>query len=478
MGGADRWSPRHCIHCAFICGLLVASVGLCYFNWHLLWRVEFNLGPPCGVRIHLPPAEHASNQHLGAFRAATAVVSHSPFPSPPALAESPAALLAARPLPPDLADTTSLAPSPGPASTAEPTACLNCDVLDIKLPSTPGDWSIEGSCPLPRGKSGNASQVLARLLEAGDERCSGDACNTWIAYIGDSLLRAPFNHVIDLLLGRDWPLGGDRGVFNLTTYHVDHRVCCVVREEINAEEEIKALASPRLQCEFSRAFETVEYVRGFFRSRAGGGARTARNVCITWQWSRLADANLRAALSNYTGIAVSGQDGYQTTADKAAASPQLIVIDPGLHVIMSQQSVNEYSEQVGLLLACMRDIAAAQHQQQQQQPTRFVFQDITSVIDAHLPEKKRALLNETAVVRFNAILHERLSGIADTDSSARRWLRIVPAYRITAAGGGAGKGLVAPNGDGVHYRGGYSNIVAQLHLFFMGTDAPVRFCRP
>lgn len=289
--------------------------------------------------------------------------------------------------------------------------------------------------------------------------------------------------MIDLLLGRDWPPGGDRGKFNLTTYHVDHRVCCAVSDGIAIEDEVESMAfgSSRLQCEFSRAFSTVEYVREFFASRSGG-TRPARNVCITWQWQRLADANLRATLSNYTGIDVTRRRGNQR--DVAAMSPQMIVVDPGLHAIMSQQPVDEYDEEVGLLLACMSDIAAAQqrHQQQHQPgeglvPTRFVVQDITSIVDAHMPEKKRALLNETGVMRFNTKLYERLNAVVKTDASAQRWLRIVPTYRITAARGGAGKGLVGPYGDGVHYVGGYSNVVAQLHLYFMGAEAPVRFCR-
>jgi hypothetical protein len=338
------------------------------------------------------------------------------------------------------------------------------------MPSrAPDDWNLEGACPLPR-RSGNASQVVELLLERSHERCfEGGACNTWLAYIGDSLLRGPFNHLIDMLLGHEWPPGAGRNTFDLTTYHVDHRVCCTV-----AADDSDISLGPRLHdCEFTRAFDTVEYVRNFFLSRskpvAGGGVLTRRSICITWKWNKHADADLRDALTNYTNSHI-------------ALSPQAIVVNPGLHVVLRRYTTAAYDEQVARLLERMQSIAMAQSRQSPDiVPTRFVVQDISALIDAHMPERKRAMLNETGVLRFNTRLYHHINAAinaADAPGSPKpaQWLRVLPAHRLTAACGGQAQGLVEPAGDGVHYEGGYSNIAAQLHLFFMSPDAPPRFC--
>jgi len=342
------------------------------------------------------------------------------------------------------------------AGTSFRSSCLECDVVDIRLPLK-DEWRFKGTCPIPQN-SGTPSEAIVRLIE-NEERCSNGKCNVWIAYIGDSLLRSPFSHLIDTMLGSDWPSGADRNKWNLSTYHVDQRVCC--RKNYGAKPA--GLGSHGIDCKFSRAFDTIAFVRRSFRN----GDDDRSDVCITWQWNRLADGNLKNLVADYTGI------HNHDLQDDAAFAPQMIVVNPGLHAIMSGVAKYEFLNGVRSLLSQMRDTSIIQSQLGLV-PTRFVWHDITSVIDADLPKSKRKLLNESMVVDFNAAMQKVLTEELRADDT-RRWLRVLPANRLTTLG--RKHGLVKALGDGVHYIGGYTRVIAGLHMYFMNATAATSFCR-
>jgi hypothetical protein len=362
--------------------------------------------------------------------------------------------------------------------------CLDdsCDILDIQIDDTGGSNPYQlafepsrasGCADLASpeiGAFGNATRLIAQVLK-NQERCvtlnaTGEAMttrNVWIAYIGDSLLRSPFNHLVDMLVGREF--GEGRNVFNLTTYHVDHRVCCRLVEE-GAGSSFNIDTG---RCTFTRAFDTAAYVRWYFRETGevdddNSDKTTNDHVCVTWQWNRLADRALRETLGSYTG----GDDGY-------SSSPQLIIINPGLHEILAQTPVETYVDDVKQVLTLMQDVAEAQRARGLV-PTRLVFQEPTSLVDGQLKPEKRALMNQTMVDTF----YEGLLKVwAWTESDGRRlseWLRVLPTYRLTSEQGRR-HGLVVPAGDGVHYTGGYQAIVVRLHLYFTGVDAKSWGCK-
>lgn len=178
--------------------------------------------------------------------------------------------------------------------------CLDCDILGIEPPPYPvdGDWNIRSACALPQN-SGNRTQIVD-TLSMNEERCLRSKCSVWIAYVGDSLLRSPFNHLVDILMGHDWPIGGDCNTFNLSTYHVDHRVCCRVFDTKEHE---------RLQCSFSRAFDTPQFVRDFFQA-TDHVTKPSRDICITWQWNRLTIRHCALLLLITPALILT--DGYHT----------------------------------------------------------------------------------------------------------------------------------------------------------------------
>lgn len=148
------------------------------------------------------------------------------------------------------------------------------------------------------------------------------------------------------------------------------------------------------------------------------------------------------------------------------------MINPGLHVIMSQTSKDDYAHDIDMLLSQLQGTAKAQ-KLLSLQPTRFVFHDVTSLIDADMREDKRALVNKTMVDQFNAELSIRLLRMLALEGT-NTWLRILPTNRLTAFG--PKLGLVEPHGDGIHYAGGYQNIVVQLDLYFLSAFAASSFC--
>lgn len=334
-------------------------------------------------------------------------------------------------------------------------SCLRCDVEDIRLPLK-DEWPFRGSCPIPQ-ISDTPSAAIAGLL-GNTERCSSGRCNVWIAYVGDSLLRSPYSTLIDTMLGPEWPVGGDRNKWNLSTYHVDQRVCCRGNRSGTSNDDMRAL-----DCAFSRGFDTIAFVRSFFRDGDTGGT----DLCLSWQWNRLADGTLRDLVTNYTGIHGS------TLQDDASFAPQMIAINAGLHAIMSGQTKSEYMHGIKSLLAQMSDTAAIQNQLGLV-PTRYVWHDITSVIDADMPDGKRKLVNESRVIEFNAALQELLRAQLNAPDT-KQWLRVLPANRLTTLG--RKNGLVKALGDGVHYVGGYQRVIVGLHMYFINADAAPSFCR-
>jgi hypothetical protein len=120
-------------------------------------------------------------------------------------------------------------------------ACLACDVLDIQLPSNAAsdiytdadDWNLEGACHLPRN-AGNSEEIMTNRLSY-TERCTGDTCVVWHAYVGDSQLRYPYDHLINVLFGYDWP-DGQRNVKNVANHHLDRRVCCYMHQRAEKQQ--------------------------------------------------------------------------------------------------------------------------------------------------------------------------------------------------------------------------------------------------
>jgi len=195
---------------------------------------------------------------------------------------------------------------------------------------------------------------------------------------------------------------------------------------------------------------------------------------MTWQWNRLADNVLQTAVANYTGM----HQG-RTIFPDANTSPQVIVMTPGLHIIgTTRVSPHDYRLSIMSLLAQLRNITQAQ-KALALEPTRFVFQDITAVDDAHIPEDKRRRINETMVNLFQAELQDVFKETLKFNDSAS-WLRWLPANRLTGLGQKLGNKhrLVVPYADGVHYGGGFQNTLIQLHLYFMRSDAAASFCYP
>lgn len=131
---------------------------------------------------------------------------------------------------------------------------------------------------------------------------------------------------------------------------------------------------------------------------------------------------LRNVLANYTGIHAGG-----SIIDDAILGQQMIMVNPGLHELMRQVEMREYLCGIGLMILQMRRIAAAQRNIKIL-PSRFVVDDITSIIDAELTEGKRKLLYQSMVMTL-------------TRSLKRSWQRpwtckipdsgVLPANRLT-----------------------------------------------
>lgn len=356
--------------------------------------------------------------------------------------------------------------------------CLQCDILDLRPSPSIGDASsIDASaCADLPPSFGEATNMIKSVLGNGD-RCIRQSCNIWVAYVGDSLLRSPYNHLVDLLLGREF--GEGRNAFNLSTYHVDHRVCCRTQATLDKHQAL----DPN-HCTFTRAFDTVDYVRDFLRETLRDPMPSVRNVCITWQWNRLADESLLNVLAKYTAVDAPSEsrveshvdDGRRETVPRphedAMLSPQIIIINPGLHVIMSEIPVESYIGDVRRLGGFMQTVSDAQ-QALGLVPTRLVFQEPTSMIDKDVKPSKLALVNQTMVARFHAKLEPYLDSVLGGTGT---WLRVLPAFRLTGERAQE-SGLVAPLGDGVHYKGAYQSIVVRLHLYFMQPGAMQGFCK-
>lgn len=351
--------------------------------------------------------------------------------------------------------------------------CLKCDILDIRLPSKAisdkysdiDDWSLEGTCPLPRDVTGNSTGIIQNILNYKD-RCTGGSCTVWIAFIGDSQLRGPFVHLINAMFGAEWPVGAKRNVWDFKTYHTDHRVCCRPQRQ---DEQRDNDDTHGLSCTFTRALNTAAYVRSYLRDSVADDKHPA-SFCLTWQWSMMADASLRKVLANYTGI----HDGDTVRPHDAILAPQMIVVNPGLHPILVGREEDDYIQDVKMMLYQMHNIATTQLRMSLQ-ATRFVVHEITAVVDSQMKGFKVDKVNQTMAARFNKALTACLRDTQRLPGSSR-WLRVFPAYRLTRHG--QQHGLLSPKGDGLHYTGGYDNIVAQLDLYFMNTSAANRFCLP
>ena len=358
--------------------------------------------------------------------------------------------------------------------------CLECDILDIRSLAAPAsgeynthvytgeytdanDWSLDGACHLPR-RTSNSSQIITSILNYKD-RCTDGSCTVWIAFIGDSQLRAPFDHMIRVLLGQNWTShkAAYENMIKRSNGGIDRRVCCSVPIANQSEQRRGQFnGTNRLDCSVSNAFDTPAYARNYLRENVD---QQSTRFCLTWQWSAMADVGLRQVLANYSGI----YDGGLIRLHDAVLAPQMIVVNPGLHAIAVGQAEFEYVKDIKMLLSQMRLIATTQTRMYLE-PTRFVFHDITPVIDAQLKGWKVQDMNETIVGRFNEALNDCLSEASSTHAS-EKWLRVLPASRLTRQ-----HDQVEPAGDGIHYVGAYNNIVNQLDLYFMNSSAASKFC--
>lgn len=333
--------------------------------------------------------------------------------------------------------------------------CLDCDILHVRLPlNSSKDQSIEGSCPIPP-VAGNSIAIVSTMFDYMD-RCGGGHCVVWLAFLGDSQLRGPFMHMVDMLLGSEWPVGAQRNVFEHVRFQTDHRVCCNVQDH-----------NHQLACTLTRAFGTAAYVRDFLRIR--GDTHSTRKLCVTWQFNQMADANMRETLTDYTGV----YDSRGNRFHDAARAPQMIVMNPGLWPIFVGQNEVDYVKDINRLLSHIHFLAKAQISMSIS-PTRFVMHEITAVIDADLSWYKVDKVNDSMATRFNEALSTMLQEAQRIDGSSQ-WLQVFPANRLTKLG--HERGLIQPSGDGIHFKGGYDNIVTQFDLYFMNPTAASKLCR-
>lgn len=289
------------------------------------------------------------------------------------------------------------------------------------------------------------------------DRCTGGTCTVWVAFVGDSQLRGPFDQMVRQMMGPNHS--------ETALNHTDRRICC----NLQRTDEFGSRALPRLHCVSTYGFDTASYARNYLRESIANNKHPSR-LCITYQWNQYAGASLRDVVTNYTGIHAGGR----VRPHDAVLAPQMIVVNPGLHPIFKGQSANDYVEDIKLLLSHMRNLASTQ-KEMALVSTRFVFHDITAVVDQDLNAFKVARLNQTRALQFNVALNVCLQDALRIGGSGE-WLRVLPAQRLTYMG--IHHGLVRPRGDGVHYVGGYDNVVSQLDLYFMKVSAASRFCRP
>lgn len=295
--------------------------------------------------------------------------------------------------------------------------CLPCDVLDLHA----NECGME---IMEKGSGGDSALISA--LMGYDDRCI-----VWIAFVGDSQLWSPFNHLVDRVIGEDFDV--QRKILNQSNHHIDQRVCCRALPSQSASQ-----LDWSTRCTLTRAYNTSAYVRDFFRMDNNTSPENARSLCLTWQFNTGSGASLRNVLADYTQT--SSGDGI-ALSDAAIFAPQMVVVDPGLHVIMSNMSASAYASDIRLLMSTLASIATAQARESIV-PTRFVYHDITDVVDGLVHDQKRRILNQTSVKYYNDALTPTLNEAIMLENSGK-WLRLFPANRLSSVG--AKNGVVTPH---------------------------------
>lgn len=270
----------------------------------------------------------------------------------------------------------------------------------------------------------------------------------WIAWVGDSLLRSVFQKAVSGIAG-NFEL--TKRAHNLQWYHVDTIMCC---KDIRPLVKTRWPEGERGGCWYGRrGFEFDESVRnvvsGYLRGNNTG--YTLPNeyeggplpVCVSWQWSQFPDDALVERLNDLT----SSQDG-------SSASPDGIVINPGLHAIMEGWSETSFASGIDKVFKTARNLWTR---------GRIVLHDITFLIEKDLPSHKQGRLTNARASQFNKIL----------ESSANEYgIETLPVSELTR------NGDVVPFGDGIHYTGGYQGIVrdADYAMLLAPDERRVRFC--
>jgi hypothetical protein len=206
-------------------------------------------------------------------------------------------------------------------------------------------------------------------------------------------------------------------------------------------------------------------VRSFLRGGATNSVHPIR-LCLTFEWNHKSDETLRDTIANYTGI----YKNKKNVTHDAMLAPQMIVVNPGLHPMFNGQTESDYVHDVKQVVSQMHQIATNQANRYLI-PTRFVFHEITALVDAQMKWFKVETFNQTVAVRYNAALTACLAQTQRIDG-ASKWLRMFPAQRLTHYG--LERGLIIPRGDGIHYDGGYNTIVTRMNLYFMNMSASSR----
>lgn len=238
---------------------------------------------------------------------------------------------------------------------------------------------------------------------------------TYVAFLGDSLLRSPFLTMIDSIKGRRWFSG--RHQFNLTWYHTDQIFCC--KDVTNLE-----------NCTYGR--RGLEFTTSGISMIGALNKQQKPDLCFSFSWQPKPNDDFLLAVK---------------TLHAQEPRPSLIVMNPGLHVITEQWTPRSFQKSIQAILGYILGVTKSQTSES----ISYAFHEITHIREHLLPEHKKHMTN-SASQKLNEILRLEIDRLSLN-------VHLLPTYNLTRYHPG-----LKPRDDGIHCDGVYQAIVNFLHI--------------
>lgn len=294
---------------------------------------------------------------------------------------------------------------------ASSAVCVQCQINDLN----PTNTSVIAGCPSLDVNLGK--DFLNRLITQKMQQQTrvNTTTTTYIAFLGDSLLRSPFLTMIDSIKGRRWSPA--RHEFNLSWYHTDQIFCC---------KDVTTLEN----CMYGR--RGLEFTTSGISMIRFLNQQENWDLCFSFSWQP------------------KPTDDFFLEVKKLHAQkpcPSLIVMNPGLHVVMERWTPRSYQRNVQSILGYILKVK----RKQPSKPISYAFHEITHVQEHLLPKHKKHITN-AAARELNDILRLEIDRISPN-------VHLLPTYNLTRYHPG-----LKPRDDGIHYDGVYQVIVNFLHI--------------